>query len=275
MPGITLTLWLTKLAERIGQYSKSAARDRLTFSLALALIIHVAFFFAVRFDPPIDQAQMAAPDIVLSLKSSRTVPDNVQVLSNVNTNGEDDEAQLQREEAMLSPPIPSEQNAMPVAPIAKRARDDAGPTKPLVLARDLSTYIQPGWRAFNTVGQSDRVKRISSVKAKASPEAFYLESWKRKIEAIGNLNYPAEAKAEGIYGRLRVLVSIYPNGQLKEARILSSSGHPVLDQAALNIIDLASPFAPFPTALRKEADLLEIDRVWEFRRQGGGLRFGS
>ena len=275
MPGITSTSWLLKLAERIEQYSESAARDRLTFCLALALIIHVAFFFAVRFEPPIDQARMAAPDIVLSLKSSRPKPDDVQVLSNANTTGEDDEASLQQEEAMLSPPTPSEQKAMPVSPIAKRARHDAGPDEPLVLALDLSTYIQPGWRALNTVGQSDRVKRISSVEAKASPEAFYLESWKRKIEAVGNLNYPAEAKAEGIYGRLRVLVSIYPNGQLKEARILSSSGHPVLDQAALNIVDLASPFAPFPTALRKEADLLEIVRVWEFRRQGGGLRFGS
>ncbi len=275
MPGLTSTLWLLKLAERIEQYSESAARDRLAFSLALALIIHVAFFFAVRFEPPIDQARIAAPDIVLSLKSSRPKPDDVQVLSNVNTTGEGDEAPLQQEEAMPSPPTPSEQKAMPVSPIAKRARDDAGPDKPLVLALDLSTYIQPGWRALNTVGQSDRVKRISSVEAKASPEAFYLESWKRKIEAVGNLNYPAKAKAEGIYGRLRVLVSIYPNGQLKEARILSSSGHPVLDQAALNIIDLALPFAPFPTALRKEADLLEIVRVWEFRRQGGGLRFGS
>ena len=268
-------MWLLKLAERIEQYSESVARDRLTFSLALALIIHVAFFFAVRFEPPIDQARMAAPDIVLSLKSSRPKPDDVQVLSNVNTTGEDDEAPLQQEGAMLSPPTPSEQKAMPVSPIAKRARDDAGPDKPLVLALDLSTYIQPGLRALNTVGQSDRVKRISGVEAKASPEAFYLESWKRKIEAVGNLNYPAKAKAEDIYGRLRVLVSIYPNGQLKEARILSSSGHPVLDQAALNIIDLASPFAPFPTTLRKEADLLEIVRVWEFRRQGGDLRFGS
>ena len=268
-------MWLPKLAERIEQYSASAARDRLAFSLALALIIHVAFFFAVRFEPPIDQARIAAPDIVLSLKSSRPKPDDVQVLSNVNTTGEGDEAPLQQEEAMPSPPTPSEQKAMPVSPIAKRARDDAGPDKPLVLALDLSTYIQPGLRALNTVGQSDRVKRISGVEAKASPEAFYLESWKRKIEAVGNLNYPAKAKAEGIYGRLRVLVSIYPNGQLKEARILSSSGHPVLDQAALNIIDLASPFAPFPTALRKESDLLEIVRVWEFRRQGGGLRFGS
>ena len=268
-------MWLPKLAERIEQYSASAARDRLAFSLALALIIHVAFFFAVRFEPPTDQARMAAPDLVLSLKSSRPMPDDVQVLSNVNTNGEGDEAPLQLEEAMLSPPTPSEQKAMPVVPITERASDDAGPDKPLVLALDLSTYIQPGLRALNTVGQSDRVKRISGVEAKASPEAFYLESWKRKIEAVGNLNYPAKAKAEGIYGRLRVLVSIYPNGQLKEARILSSSGHPVLDQAALNIIDLASPFAPFPTTLRKEADLLEIVRVWEFRRQGGGLRFGS
>ena len=112
---ITWIFWLPKLAERVGQYSESVARDRLTFSLALALIIHVGFFFAIRFEPPRDQPRIAAPDIVLSLKSSRTVPDNVQVLSNVNTNGEDDEAPLQQEEAMLSPPIPSEQKAMPVA----------------------------------------------------------------------------------------------------------------------------------------------------------------
>lgn len=272
---ITWIFWLPKLAERVGQYSESVARDRLTFSLALALIVHAGFFFAIRFEPPRDRPRIAAPDIVLSLKPSLPAPDDVQVLSNVNTSGEDDEAPSRPEEAMLSPPIPSEQETVSIAPLAERARDDAGPDKPLVLARDLSTYIQPGWRGLDTVGQFDRVKRISSVKAKASPEAFYLESWKRKIEAIGNLNYPAEAKAGGIYGRLRVLVSIYPSGQLKEARILSSSGHPVLDQAALNIIDLASPFAPFPTALRKEADLLEIVRVWEFRRQDGGLRFGS
>ena len=248
-------------------------RDRLTFSLFLALILHVTFFLAVRFETPSNPTRIAAREVVLLLRPSQTRPNAAQVLSNVNT--DEDEARSHLQKTTLSSSSPSERKTAPVTTPAEPTWDGAERIKPLSLSQDLSAYTQSDWRALDAPGQSDRVKRISKIKAKASPEAFYLESWKRKIEAVGNLNYPADAKAGEIYGRLRMLVSIYPSGQVKEARILSSSGHPVLDQAALDIINLASPFAPFPTALRKEADLLEIVRVWEFRRRGGGLRFGS
>ena len=263
------------MTNRIGQYSESALRERLTFSLFLALILHAAFFFAIRLETPSDPTRLVTKEIVLLLRPSKTMPNDAPVLSNVNASGEKDHIRSRFQKTSFSPSSPSEQKTAPVTIPAEPARDGAGRVKPLSLSQDLRAYTQPDWRALDTVGQSDRVKRIFRIKAKASPEAFYLESWKRKIEAIGNLNYPADAKAGEIYGRLRVLVSIYPSGQVKEARILSSSGHPVLDQAALDIIDLASPFAPFPTALRKEADLLEIVRVWEFRRQGGRLQFDS
>ena len=62
------------------------------------------------------------------------------------------------------------------------------------------------------------------------------------------------------------MVSITPDGALKEVRILDSSGHKVLDDAAIRIVRLAAPFAPFPEEMRQSTDILEIIRTWQFRR---------
>jgi protein TonB len=119
--------------------------------------------------------------------------------------------------------------------------------------------------------EPSRVRRLSQVNAAASPDAFYLRSWQRKIEAVGNLNYPEAARRGGIYGSLRLLVAINANGSLKEVRVLQSSGEPILDQAAQNIIRLAEPFPPFSEALLKTTDVLEIVRTWQFRKNAGSV----
>ena len=62
------------------------------------------------------------------------------------------------------------------------------------------------------------------------------------------------------------MVAILPDGSLKEVKLLESSGEPVLDEAAIRIVRLASPFAPFPDDLRQSTDVLEIIRTWQFRR---------
>lgn len=111
-----------------------------------------------------------------------------------------------------------------------------------------------------------RIKRLTSLSTASSADAFYLNSWRRKIEKIGNLNYPAEGRRKKLYGSLRLMVAIAPNGRLREAELLESSGHRVLDDAAIRIVKLASPFAPFPDELRKTTDVLEIIRTWHFRK---------
>ncbi|MEJ6517912.1 MAG: energy transducer TonB [Pseudomonadales bacterium] len=111
-----------------------------------------------------------------------------------------------------------------------------------------------------------RIKRLTSLSTASSTDAYYLNSWRRKIEKIGNLNYPAEARKNKLYGSLRVMVAILPDGSLKEVKLLESSGEPVLDEAAIRIVRLASPFAPFPDDLRQSTDVLEIIRTWQFRR---------
>jgi protein TonB len=111
-----------------------------------------------------------------------------------------------------------------------------------------------------------RIKRLTSLSTKATMDAYYLNSWRRKIETIGNLNYPQEAIRKKLYGDLRLMVSILPDGEVKEIVLLESSGQPVLDDAAIRIVRLAAPFAPFPDELRQTTDVLEIIRTWQFRK---------
>jgi protein TonB len=61
-----------------------------------------------------------------------------------------------------------------------------------------------------------------------------------------------------------MLVSLFPNGEVSEIQILKSSGYSILDQAAIAIVKMASPFESFPEAMRAEADILEIIRTWRF-----------
>lgn len=96
--------------------------------------------------------------------------------------------------------------------------------------------------------------------------ASYAEDWRRKMERVGNLNYPQDARDKGVYGRLKLRVDIRADGSLIDVRIQRGSGHPELDDAAIRIVRLAAPFAPFPPALARDYDQLAIIRSWNFTR---------
>ncbi len=111
------------------------------------------------------------------------------------------------------------------------------------------------------------VRNIEDDDATNTEEEFYLKAWLKKVQEIGQLNYPQEAVEKKLYGKLRLYVSIKPDGSVKETRVVRSSGHEVLDEAAKDIVNLASPFSVFPPSMRESMDLLEIVREWEFRKE--------
>lgn len=113
-----------------------------------------------------------------------------------------------------------------------------------------------------------RIRRLTSVAATAAKEAEYLNSWRQKVELVGNNNFPKQALDEGIFGQLRLAVIIRTNGAIESVEILQSSGHNILDNAALQIVHLAAPFEPFPTEISKDVDQLEIIRTWRFEING-------
>lgn len=96
--------------------------------------------------------------------------------------------------------------------------------------------------------------------------AVYVDKWRQKVERVGNLNYPEEARQKKIYGSLQLTVAIKANGEIESVEINRPSGHKVLDQAALRIVRLASPFDPFPPNIRVDTDILHITRTWTFTK---------
>lgn len=93
----------------------------------------------------------------------------------------------------------------------------------------------------------------------------YLEDWRRKVERIGAMNYPEEARGK-FFGSLVMSVALRPDGSINRIVIVRSSGNKVLDDAAKRIVIMAAPFAPFPPDIRKETDYLDITRTWNFTR---------
>ena len=102
--------------------------------------------------------------------------------------------------------------------------------------------------------------------AKSYAFASYVEAWISKVERIGNNNYPEAARRQGIYGSLRLTVSIFADGRVEKIEIDKSSGSKMLDQAAVRIVEMAAPYAAFSREMREKADILSITRTWTFTR---------
>lgn len=102
--------------------------------------------------------------------------------------------------------------------------------------------------------------------AKSYVFARYVEDWVTKVERIGNDNYPEAARRQRIYGSLQMTVSIFANGKVEKIEIDRSSGSKILDQAAIQVVEMSAPFAAFSREMREKADILSISRTWTFTR---------
>jgi protein TonB len=94
--------------------------------------------------------------------------------------------------------------------------------------------------------------------------ASYMRAWVEKVERIGNLNYPEQARKQGLSGRLIMTLSVGRDGEVKGVLFNRSSGRKLLDDASVLVVNLASPFAPLPKT-DEEIDILEITRTWDFK----------
>ena len=109
-------------------------------------------------------------------------------------------------------------------------------------------------------------KKFVGARAEEYRFAQYVDNWRAKIERVGNLNYPEEAKTRKIYGSLQLTVGIKTDGEVESVEINRSSGKRVLDQAAIRIVRLAAPFDRFPQNIKVDTDILYITRTWTFTR---------
>ncbi|MBI4005232.1 MAG: energy transducer TonB, partial [Gammaproteobacteria bacterium] len=105
-------------------------------------------------------------------------------------------------------------------------------------------------------------RKFISASTKEFKYAAYMEAWRVKVERVGNLNYPDDARKNKLTGSLILDVALNADGSVNEITIRRSSGTRILDDAAMRIVELSSPFAAFPDQIRKETDILHITRTW-------------
>lgn len=233
---------------------RTSDNSRFAAALAVAVAAHAALLVAV--DLPSFAAPETAPPIMITLAG-------YQRPATPAANADPVEPPATPAAVAPQPETPSPPHAVkPPSPIpAPVSRPLAGRTA-VDLAREIAALDR------TDTARADPTQRVHRLLAGAttSPEfAYYLEAWRRKVERIGNLNYPHEARSRGLSGSLRLLVTITADGALRDVRVLETSGHRTLDEAAVHIVRLAAPYAPFSPKMRASTDLLEIERTWHFR----------
>ena len=278
--------------------SPVSANDRLTFTVFLALAFHGILVFGVNFAP---EKQRAAPhtlEVTLAQFQSDNAPDEADFIAQSNQEGSGDQADKQElttteqadfadnklENVQLKEQTTTEQyqrQSQLLVITTQRDSDykinteqkDKAEKKPLKVAEqenlaDLSREIDSLQARLAEQKQAyakrPRIRRLTSVSAKAHYEAQYIDTFRREVEAMGTRHFPPQALNSNTFGAVRLLVALNKDGSIKETRVLQSSGHKFLDQAAVQSVRLAAPFDPFSAEMRQNMDVLEIIRTWKF-----------
>jgi protein TonB len=261
-------------------------------ALLLALALHLTLLVGVSFDLPTSPPRTTAPMEVLVLREAAPSerPARASALAQADRRGDEgrtedtapdappedgppEDSPPQDTSDLDDPPLDVELAARGRPPPAPEQKPEPDPLAaerpaPVDVAQILSSRRAEIARLNtpNAEGGGARPPRRKAISASTREYKYasYLEAWRRKVERIGNLNYPEVAKERKLYGNLILLVSVRADGGVMAVRVVRSSGHPELDQAAVRIVELAAPFAPFPPDIRTETDVLDITRTWQF-----------
>ena len=271
------------------------------FALAMiaAATIHTVVIFGINFGgfkEPAENKIIPRMEVTLVNTRSENIPDKVDYLAQANQEGGGNTMDKARPETPFAPLIPQEMIDIttPAPPEMAMPKEERATRNELmtqeIAKQSIVADLMPEEK--NEVQEIDVTEIVSQAKAIASLEvelgesmkqysqmprrkfisaatkeykyATYMESWRRKVEKTGNLNFPQEAKSRNLSGSLILDIAINADGTIRSFKIARSSGHKILDDAALAIVHLAAPFAPLPPNIRKETDILHITRTWKF-----------
>jgi protein TonB len=265
----------------------------LTLALGVSLFLH-AVLLSIHFKLPeaLDRARQQALDVILVNSKHAAKPVKAQAKAQANLDaGGNTEAPV-RAKSPLPPTrqaqpgndviaaqqrivqLEKQQREMMTRPGTERTVRVDGDRLPRsaeieISGRDLVTSARAMVRMEAEIARSieeynQRPKRkFLGARVEEYRFAQYVEDWRQKVERIGNLNYPQAAKGR-LYGNLLLTVAIKNDGSLERVELNRSSGHKLLDDAALRIVRMAAPYAVFPDAIRRDTDIIEITRTWSF-----------
>lgn len=284
-----LSKWLTHL-------------PTIVVAISISALIHGTVLYGVTFAfPDASKAfREKAMDIILVNAKSARKPSDAQALAQANLDGGGNTDENRRAKTPL-PPTHQKSDGDSVQQMQRRVQElETAQQKLMTQAKSLRNVAAektaseqpspvPSVSGLDLAESARAMARLEGEIAKTADEyskrprkkfvgarteeyglAAYLDGWKQKIERIGTLNYPAEARGK-LYGAVVIFVELRAeDGSLYNAEISRSSGHKVLDQAALRILRMSAPFGAIPQQALGGATVLSFARTWYFT-QGDAL----
>ncbi|HEY1071100.1 MAG TPA: TonB family protein [Thermomonas sp.] len=268
--------------------------DRLRATVVLSVLVHAMVVFGLGF-----VAEDAAPllptlDVIQTRTQTPLTPAQADFLAQANNQGGGEQDKSSRPGAPQAGPVPQATEGLAPRPLHAQSPAPSPPPEARVVASTTGTTTLPTPQArpdvppdqappgrekierdmemarlaaeiqLRSVEYAKRPKRkFVSASTREYAWAQYLRTWVDRVERVGNLNYPDEARRRRIGGVVVISVGVRRDGSVESVRILRPSHVPMLDEAALRIVRLAEPFAPLPRTA-EDPDILHVTRTWQF-----------
>lgn len=272
--------------------------SRLGATLVLSVLVHAMLVLGIGFATEDAAPMVPTLDVILSQTRTELTPAQADFLAQANNQGGGEHDRSSRPTAPQAGPLPQPQDGLaprplraqtpapsppPDARIVASTRADATVPAPQPrpevapaplppgqekIARDIEMARLAAEIQLRSQQYAKRPKRkFVSASTKEYAWAQYLRGWVDRVERVGNLNYPDEARRRRIGGLVVISVGVRRDGSVESTRIIQSSNIPMLDNAAIRIVQLSAPFEPLPKT-REDPDVLHVTRTWQFMPGG-------
>jgi protein TonB len=272
----------------------ATAPEPIGATLLFSLLLHGVLLLGITFHFAKPRPSLPTLDVTLMNVANQEAPDKADFLAQANNRGGGQSQHAARPSQMFSGALPRPDPGIAPQPVvaATPPPQVATPTR-LVTTRGVSDFSVPSSTAQTRVDPREQPpnaadlrrqqaiaqlaaelrqqtealakrpkKKFISANTREYIYASYMRGWSDRVQRIGNLNYPGEARRRKLYGDLLLTVGLRRDGSIKSIDVIRSSGHRLLDEAAERIVRLAAPFPPLPPDAK--VDELYITRTWQF-----------
>lgn len=272
----------------------SGSADRLGVTLLFSLVAHAVLALGITFELEKPAPRLPTLDVILVQSANSEKPEKADFIAQASNSGGGDADKAHRPAQPLSGPVPKLQSGVapipledgaprptppsPVERLTQRKSDFSVDTErqaPETPERPSPAELESEQRKLEMAKLAQEIQKEAEQYAKRPKRKYisantqeyefaaYMRAWVARIERVGNLNYPDEARRKQLHGQLVLTVGLDRAGKIKSIDVIQSSGHKVLDDAAVRITRLAEPFPPLPES-KEKVDELYISRTWQF-----------
>ena len=274
---------------------------RLGATMVLSILVHAMAILGIGFVVEDAAPMLPTLDVILTQTQTALTPAQADFLAQANNQGGGEHDKSSRPTAPQAGPLPQPEDGLAPRPLRAQTPAPSPPPEARVIAstnaqnnlpspqvrqeveatplpqgqekidRDIEMARLAAEIQLRSQQYAKRPKRkFVSASTREYAWAQYLRGWVDRVERVGNLNYPDEARRRRIGGLVVISVAVRRDGSVENTRIIQSSHVPMLDNAALRIVKLSEPFAPLPKT-QDDPDILHVTRTWQFL-PGGEVR---